>query len=172
MLAASRRSISGTNSYNLWHFGRPLSGAVAGGITYLLLRAVNQTGDLTEPVVYAAAVILGTQERRFFNFLSAVARLIVQVPDETKSSAFQLSAIQPTQGTAGETVLLRGHSFAPGLNVTIGGAPLGEVIIAADGTALAGVLPGHDAGAVDVSATNASGEGATLHGAFTYLAGP
>ncbi|HEX3885713.1 MAG TPA: IPT/TIG domain-containing protein [Stellaceae bacterium] len=158
--------------YDLWHLGRPLSGAVAGGITYLLLKAVNQTGELTEPVVYAAAFILGTQERRFFNFLSEVGRLIVQVPDETKSPAFQLGTLQPTQAAVGEAVLLRGHGFAPGLTVTIGGNPLGHVVIAADGTTVAGVLPAHNAGAVDVSATNPSGEGATLHGAFTYIAAP
>lgn len=157
------------DSYNLWHLGRPLSGAVAGGITYLLLRAVNQTDDLTEPVVYAAAFILGTQERRFFNFLFEAARLIVSVPDEAKPPGFRLGAIQPAQGAAGDTVLVHGHGFAPGLTVTIGGTSLTQIVVAADGTTAAGVLPAHAAGAVDVSTTNPTGESATLHSAFTYV---
>ncbi|HEY1796367.1 MAG TPA: IPT/TIG domain-containing protein [Stellaceae bacterium] len=158
------------NSYDLWHLGRPLSGAVAGGITYLLLRAINQSDHLTEPVVYAGAFILGTQERRFFNFLSEVGRLVVQVPDETKTPTFQLGTIQPAQGAAGETVLLCGHGFAPGLTVAIGGRPAGQVVVAADGTSVAGVLPAHDAGPVDIAITNPTGESATLPRAFTYIA--
>jgi len=37
--------------------------------------AVNPTATPSEPVVYAIAFIFGTQERRFFNFLSEVAAL-------------------------------------------------------------------------------------------------
>jgi hypothetical protein len=72
-------------SYNLWHLGRPASGAIAGLVTVVLLKVVNN-GDLVRPVVFAAAFIFGTQERRFFNFLYEIARLIVQVPQENSSA--------------------------------------------------------------------------------------
>jgi hypothetical protein len=86
-------------SFNLWHLGRPVSGAIAGLMTVVLLMAVSSGKDsaLSTPVVYASAFIFGTQERRFFNFLYEVARLIVQVPEEAKTG-FVLSDIQPPGG--------------------------------------------------------------------------
>src|SRR6266704_4260885 len=58
--------------FDLWHFGRPISGALTGLITLVLLLAINSAPP-NEPTVYAIAFIFGTQERRFFNFLSEVA---------------------------------------------------------------------------------------------------
>lgn len=164
---ASRPPGQWEDSYNLWHLGRPVSGAAAGGLTYLLLLVVNQNGP-TAPVAYAAAFILGTQERRFFNFLSEVGRLIVQVPGEGKTGEFELTGIHPAQGAAGDPVILRGRGFAANLEVTIGGNPLGHIVVSPDGSAAAGVLPAHAAGAVDVSAANPNDGTATLTGAFTY----
>jgi hypothetical protein len=157
------------NSYNLWHFGRPISGAIAGGITYLLLQAINPGGEPTQPVIYAAAFTLGTQERRFFTFISEVARLIVQVPNETKSPDFALITVEPTHGREGELVMLRGYAFTASLIVTIGGNQLEHTIVTSDGTAAAGTLPAHEAGAVDVSIANPDGSRATLRRGFTYL---
>ena len=67
------------NRWVIWHIGRPFSGMLAGIVTLLLLKAVS-TGAPRHAVVLAAAFILGTQERRFFEFLKEVGALIVAVP--------------------------------------------------------------------------------------------
>ena len=66
-----RDGASGWDSgFALWHIGRPFSGAVAGAVTALLLSVVDGGKTAAPTVVYAAAFIFGTQERRFFGFLS------------------------------------------------------------------------------------------------------
>lgn len=65
----------------LWYIGRPFSGIVAGLMTLVLFTAVS-SGHPTTAVVEAAAFILGLQERRFFMFLSEVAKVIVAVPKD------------------------------------------------------------------------------------------
>jgi hypothetical protein len=70
------------NARLLWHFGRPFSGMLAGIVTYVLLKAVYPSGTPAQAVVLAAAFILGTQERRFFEFLKEVGAVIVAVPNQ------------------------------------------------------------------------------------------
>ena len=69
------------NRWVVWHIGRPFSGMLAGIVTLLLLKAVS-SGTPREAVVLAAAFILGTQERRFFEFLKEVGGVIVAVPQK------------------------------------------------------------------------------------------
>jgi hypothetical protein len=122
-------------------------------------------------VAYAASFILGTQERRFFAFLFEVARIVVQVPNEGQTPAFQITDIQPRQGTANDLLVLRGSGFAPNLVVTIGGNPIEHVAVSADGMAAAGLLPAHAPGPpVEVTIRIPNGESATLPAAFTYVA--
>ncbi len=152
------------NSFVLWHLGRPVSGAVAGFMTVILLTAVvpaEKASSATQPLaIYAAAFILGTQERRFFNLLSEVARLVVQVPDETKPQGLTLTDISPAQGTAGTVVVVKGQGIEAGATVKLGNSPLEKPVIASDGTFAAGVIPAPVSGAdptVDVIVINASG---------------
>ncbi|MEX2246507.1 MAG: hypothetical protein WEC75_07450 [Dehalococcoidia bacterium] len=73
--------------YDLWHLGRPFSGAVVGAVTLILLQAVDENATPRLPIVLAAAYVLGTQERRFFEFLMQVGKVIVAVPgDSTKNN--------------------------------------------------------------------------------------
>ena len=74
--------------YDIWHFGQPVSGAIAGGITYLLLLAINSSNGVSMPFALAAAFLMGSQDKRFFNFLYEAARLLVQVPggDQERTS--------------------------------------------------------------------------------------
>lgn len=66
----------------LWFYGRPFSGLIAGIVTLVLLRAVYPSGTPTPAIIEAAAFILGTQEARFFAFLSEVGKLVVAVPSK------------------------------------------------------------------------------------------
>jgi hypothetical protein len=68
----------------LWYIGRPFSGLIVGIMTYASFRAIYPKGTPSVPTFEAAAFILGTQERRFFLFLSEVGKLIVHVPDSDK----------------------------------------------------------------------------------------
>ena len=54
-------------AYNLWHLGRPISGAIAGLMTVVLLSVVDKNG-LSKPAVYAAAFIFGNKELKIFQF--------------------------------------------------------------------------------------------------------
>jgi hypothetical protein len=152
-------------SYNLWHLGRPASGAIAGLMTIVLLQIVNSSPP-SAPVVYAGAFIFGTQERRFFNFLYEVARLIVQVPEEAKSG-FALVDIQPPEGSA---VVVTGHGFEPTATVKLGAAAVEKLVVSNDGTTAAGIVPARPPGAdsVDVSVVNSGGKSATLPAKFKF----
>ncbi len=159
--------------FDLWHIGRPISGALTGLITLVLLMAVNPTATPSEPVVYAIAFIFGTQERRFFNFLFEVAALVVRVPNEDQKAALKGTDIQPAEGREGALVLITGQGFAQGATVMIGNNPLANVIVARDGTSIVGNVPAAAAGAagaVDVTIANPTGERVVLPGKFTYMA--
>lgn len=157
--------------FDLWHYGRPISGALTGLITLVLLLAINPKGTPSEPVVYAIAFIFGTQERRFFNFLSEVAALVVRVPNEDQQAGLKGIDIQPSEGKEGAVVLITGRGFAQGASVTIGSNKLGNVVVSKDGTTIVGIVPAGAAGtAVDVTIANASGDRVVLSGKFTYSA--
>jgi hypothetical protein len=156
--------------FDLWHIGRPISGGLTGLITLVLLLAVNTTGP-NEPAVYAIAFIFGTQERRFFNFLSEVAALVVRVPNEDqKATGLKITGIQPAQGKQGDAVRITGQNFAQGATVTIGTNPLANAVVAQDGTSIAGNVPAGAPGVVDVTVVNPNGDRAVLKGKFTYTA--
>ncbi len=160
------------NSYNLWHIGRPLSGAIAGLMTIVLLKAINTTGEPARPVVYAAAFIFGTQERRFFNFLYEVARLIVQVPDETKATGLRLMEIQPSEGAAGDVVVVTGQGIDAHATIKLGTAAIDKLTVSTKGTSAAGLIPTPPQGAetVDVVVSDDTGASFTLPSAFKFTA--
>lgn len=159
------------NCFDLWHIGRPISGALTGLITLVLLLATNPNGVPSQPVVFAIAFIFGTQERRFFNFLSEVAALVVRVPNEDAQVGLKGVDIQPPDGKAGSLVLITGHGFAQGASATIGNNKLANVVVAKDGTTIVGNIPGGTAGnALDVTITNPNGDRVVLPGKFTYTA--
>jgi len=68
----------------LWYLARPFTGLIVGIVTYVLLRAAYPHGKPDIPTFEAAAFILGTQERRFFAFLSAIGGLVPHTPQEDK----------------------------------------------------------------------------------------
>lgn len=160
------------DAFNLWHIGRPVSGGIAGLMTFLLLQLVNPASPPSEPVAYAAAFIFGTQERRFFDLLSEVARLIVQVPEKTPTTALTISGITPNQGTAGTPVTIVGAHIDAKATATLGGIIVGNLTVASDGTSATGVAPANaaDSKIVDLVVTNPDGKSYTLAKAFTYTA--
>jgi hypothetical protein len=159
-------------SFNLWHFGRPVSGAVAGLMTVVLLSTtISDPSKLTTPVVFSAAFIFGTQERRFFNLLYEVARLIVQVPDDVKSAGLRVTDIQPSEGSAGGVVVITGQGIEPGVTVKLGSAAVEKLTIAGDGTSAAGLIPIRpmSADTVDVVVANTNGASFVLANKFKYV---
>lgn len=73
----------------LWYFTRPFTGLIVGIVTYVLMRAAYPHGKPDVPTFEAAAFILGTQERRFFTFLSAIGGLVLHTPEDDKASGEQ-----------------------------------------------------------------------------------
>lgn len=158
--------------FDLWHIGRPFSGAVAGLVTVILLNVVAGSADKppNPQVVYAAAFIFGTQERRFFGFLFEAARLIVQVPDDGTSSGLKLTGVQPAEAATGAVVVVKGQGIAADATVKLGATALDKLTIAADGSYAAGLVPPRPIGAdtVDVVVANANGASFVLPGKFKY----
>lgn len=152
--------------YNLWHIGRPVSAGVAGGMTYLLLSIVSATQP-TQPAVLAAAFILGTQDRRFFNFLGAVARLVVQVPGEDQQVAMDVTEVHPSQGTPGKKITILGQGFDSGAAVFVGGVRLADVAVSRDGATITGTLPA-GTGSADILVANPDGAARLVTAKFIY----
>jgi hypothetical protein len=73
----------GPEGEGVWYYSRPFSGAIVGGMTFVLLQALTPGATLSAPIVEAAAFIVGIQERRFFELLFRVADVILSVPSET-----------------------------------------------------------------------------------------
>lgn len=154
--------------FNLWHIGRPISGGIVGFMTLVLLNAIGANNTPSQPVVYAGAFILGTQELRFFNFLFEVGRLILQVPERAEKG-FTVLEIQPPQGGHGEVVMVRGQGFTSEATLSLGGVKASDVQVSSDGTAMAARVPaGHAAGLVDVVVAKPDGTHAALVQGFRY----
>jgi len=157
------------DGFILWHLGRPISAALAGLITVVLLLAINPTSP-NEPVAYAIAFIFGTQERRFFNFLSEVAALVVRVPGDEQDSTLKAVSLTPLEGKQGTLVIIGGQGFREGAKITFGSNELVGVIISKDGRIIAGTVPAGTPGGVDVTVTNPDQKRVVLADKFTYTA--
>jgi hypothetical protein len=158
------------HSYNLWHLGRPVSGAVAGLMTVVLLMVVN-SNDLSRPVVFAAAFIFGTQERRFFNFLYEVARLVVQVPEEQKTG-LRITDVQPAEGPSGAVIVIIGQGIDPNATVKLGSIAVEKLVVSNDATTAAGVIPNRPLGTdeVELVVTNPNGTSVSFPRKFKFTA--
>lgn len=169
-------SSSWDGGYNLWHLGRPISGAIAGLMTFLLLTVLNLKGASAPPpndfIVYVAAFVFGTQERRFFNLLYEIAKLIVSVPDDAGERGPRLVAIEPDAARPGDVVIVRGVGIGKGASAKLGGQPLERAIVADDGSSIAGLAPAGVAGndPVDVTVVNGDGASFVLPGKFRFRA--
>jgi len=162
--------------WTLWHYGRPFSGAVVGGVTYVLLRALSvQTGQgqssevtLSVPVVQVAAFVLGTQERRFFNFAFSVGELFLTVPDDVDTS-LHVDAIEPAAGPVNGSFLIQGAGFHKDATVLFDSVAATDRQVSSNGTAISGVVPQMPLGAVAVEVRNPDGTAFVKVGGFTVI---
>lgn len=162
--------------YNLWHLGRPFTGAVAGIVTVVLLMVVNGGGTApaglpSQPVVYIAAFIFGTQERRFFGFLSQTAQMIIHVPDDDARGGLAVTSVSPNEAAAGAVVIIRGQNIDPNATARLGTTAIENLVVSDDGSSAAGLVPAKPDGAdtVDVAVVNPTGTSFVLADRFRYL---
>ena len=87
------------------------------------------------------------------------------VPTPTPSGALAITSISPTDGFAGQHMLVTGAGFVSGATLTVGGLPAGNVAVSS--VSVDGVIPPHTGGPVDVVVTNPDGRSATRTGGFT-----
>jgi hypothetical protein len=158
------------DAYNLWHIGRPFSGAVAGLIAALLFMVIFPT--VASPlVIYGVAFIFGTQDAAFFDFLSSFAARFLPKSPSTGAPATRIAEVHPTEGKPGTPVTITGQSFDRAATVKLGGVRLDNLTISADGTAANGKVPnlGAEARKVDVAVVNPNDRGsAVLFDKFDY----
>ena len=163
-----RRQEEWTNGWLLWYIVRPYSSFVVGLVTYSLLRVASGQTAISVPALAVAAFVFGTQERRFFGFLTQVAQLVL-TPNEP--TGLQVTSISPESGPAGAAALLliEGQGFQPNATVTVGGqAMVPPPVVASDGASLAGSAPARPAGAADVVVINPDNTAQRAPKPFTY----
>jgi hypothetical protein len=159
------------DDYNLWHIGRPVSGAIAGLIAGLLLYVIVPTDKLSHVVLYGVAFIFGMQDRAFFDFLSSFAARFLP-PRNQSAPTLQVTAIAQPQGKAGDAVKITGQSIDRNAIARIGGVKIGTPVIAPDGTSISGTVPTltvEKDKKVDVDVINPGGRSIVLLEGFKYL---
>jgi IPT/TIG domain len=162
-----------SNGYNLWHIGRPFSGAVAGAIAGLLFALVFPLdGKVSHLVLYGVAFIFGTQDAAFFSFLSEFASRFVKTT-KPGPTGVRINAVTPPHGTAGDVVTIVGQGFEADATVKIGPVKIDKYTMTADGTTISGVMPavaGLAAGdhSFDVIVMNPTGSSAAAVAKFTF----
>lgn len=82
--------------WTLWYIGRPFSSAVVGAVTYLIVQVTNPNSTPNIASLGVAAFVLGTQERRFFNLLYEVAKLVLSVPGDPGPDGTSAAGLSPT----------------------------------------------------------------------------
>jgi hypothetical protein len=159
------------SGWALWYILRPANGIIVGLATYVFILLVSGQQAPNLAVVSAAAFILGFQERRFLNFVSEVAKLVLTVPGEA-AGGLSVSGVSPRRAGRGQLVVIAGRGIEPGAVARVGSSDLERSVVSADGTAIAGLVPdcGQDAQALDVWIANPDGTARRLRGGFTYQA--
>ena len=137
----------------LWYVARPFNGFIVGILTLALLAVVNTASLPSIPALAVACFTLGTQERRFFAFLYAVAKLVLNTPDD--ETGLQINSLSPASGGASTLLIIEGSGFQKGATVSIGGTVIATATVATDGSSIAVVVPsGLKAGDLAVMVTN------------------
>jgi hypothetical protein len=159
------------NDYNLWHIGRPVSGAIAGLIAGLLLYLVVPVDKFSPVLIYGLAFILGMQDKAFFDFLSQIGGRFLPRSDPPPP-ILQVIGIDPTEGKGGVSIKITGQAIDKNAVLRVGGKALGTPVIAPDGTSASGTvaLLGLAANTkVDVELINPGGRSIVLLDKFKYL---
>ncbi|MEA2875178.1 MAG: hypothetical protein QOF14_374 [Hyphomicrobiales bacterium] len=158
------------NDYNLWHIGRPVSGAIAGLIAGLLLYLIVPVDKFSPVLIYGLAFILGMQDKAFFDFLSQIGGRFLPKSDATPP-LLQVIGIDPTEGKGGQSIKITGQAIDKNAVLRIGGKTLGTPVIAPDGTSASGTVPlGLAANTkVDVAVINPGGRSIVLVDKFKPL---
>lgn len=156
--------------WNLWYFGRPVSGIIVGVMTYWLLKAVTTSTDPSYPALVVASFTLGTQESKFFAFLAQVANLILTVPAD-RQAGLRIDGVRPSQGSAGTSVIVYGQGMHADCAITFGGRSLVGRVVNPEGTSAAGIVPqGLAPGPADIVVTNPDATANARHQGFLVTA--
>jgi IPT/TIG domain len=150
--------------------GPPFSSFIVGILTFSLLQVANTQAEPSTPVLAIVAFTFGTQEVRFFAFLSQVAQLVLSTPAD-QQAGLQIKCFSPESGPVGTVPMIQGSGFQPATTVTVGQASLTQVVLSSDGSSLAGMVPADD-GAAPVVVFNPDHTARRAPKPFTYTAAP
>jgi IPT/TIG domain len=157
------------DAWMLWYIGWPFASFSVGIVTFSLLQVPNTQAQPSLPALAIIAFTFGTQESRFFAFPYQVAQLVLNTPADLQSG-LQVKSFSPETGSLGAVLMIQGSGFQPSTTVTVGTAPLTELVPSSDGTTLAGILPAGQ-GAVDIVVTNPDHSAPRASKQFTYQSG-
>ena len=152
--------------WGLWYLSRPFNGVIVGAVVYAALQTANTSSPPSTATVSIAAFILGTQEKRFYTFVGALAKVFLSVPGG-ETTRFGVEDITPVKASVGATAIVSGSGFVKGTVVSIGHAPLDDLQMSKNGMTIAGKIP-PGKGVVDVVVVLANGQAQVMKGAFTY----
>jgi hypothetical protein len=152
-----------TEGWRLWYWARPASGFIIGSVTYLLLLVASAN----QPSLAAVAIVsflFGTQETRFFTFLSKVAGLVLDTPADP--TTLTISDVRPRHGPIGTVSVITGTSFDPNATFWLGGTQIAVLAIAKDGQSAAATIPAMSDGKFSLLVQNPDGSAFVFKNAF------
>ena len=160
--------------------GTTLTGYVHGAYTpdsiYSVAGNYRTITSQTDTTVITWASVAGTRGYKNYSIVNAdnqtatLSNGLYLYADATIDSV--TSALgNPGRGTTtgGTAVRIRGHGFFGTCSASLGGVPLGSVVVV-DTSLITGTTGAHAAGAVTASVTNGDAQTGTLATAYTYFA--
>src|SRR5262249_24481546 len=120
------------NSYNLWHIGRPVSGAISGLIVALLYLLLVPTDKFSPLVLYGISFIFGTQDASFFTFLSTFAGRFLPDNKPAGATGVQISSLSPPHASAGAVLTVQGQGFQADAVLKVGSESVQHPTVSVD----------------------------------------
>jgi glucose/arabinose dehydrogenase len=132
----------------------------------------NSSGSWTTRLFFPRAPNLTTfgEDAAGEVYVGTESGVLARVANANPSAPMVVS-VEPASGSSrgGDSVVVTGGGFAPGVTMSFGGVPAPSVaILDSNGTRLLAVTPPHGAGPVDVVVTNPDERRATLPGGYTF----
>ena len=157
----------------------PASGPSSGGTSVTISGVAFQAGAMvffggagaTSVSVVNATTIQATTPAHFIGsvdvMVSQGGKSATLTGGYTFVGTLSILSVAPSTGGAGSLVIFNGSGFQPGVTVSFGGAPSGQVNFI-NSSQISAIAPAHANGVVNVVVVNGDGQVVTLTNAFTY----
>lgn len=147
-----------TQRWGLWYIERPFNGFIIGVMTYIILNILS-ANEPTLAVLAGSAFILGLQEKKFFEKIKELSKLILTTKED-----MIINSVQPEEAVSEDTLTIAGTELT-GAKIFVA-HPLEEVKVSPDGNTATGKLP--DGEETEIIAIGPDGTAQSIEGEFKY----